>query len=152
MSVTRTQVVAAARRYVDTPFQDKGRMLGVGLDCVGLPLMVAGDLGLSDKNGIPMNGARYADYTSQPLGNYVHRMCMKDLIFKPMSEMKEGDVLSIAVLTAPCHVAIVGRDASGQLTLIHAYSGGMGKVVEHPIDLRWKRRICACFTIPGVVD
>jgi hypothetical protein len=114
--------------------------------------MVAGELGLKDKLGAALTGASYSTYPAQPMGDYVHQMCLKHLIYKPIRGMLPGDILSINVLTAPCHVAMVGADSAGQLTLIHAYNGGPQKVVEHLLDMKWRRRIAGCFSFPGVED
>ena len=152
VSVTRAQIVAEARSFKGTPYQDKGRMKGRGLDCVGLPLMVAGALGLKDKDGKLIHGGLYTDYSSQPLADYVHQLCMKHLVHRPVREAKEGDVVSVAVATAPCHVGILGRDDAGNLTLIHAFNSGKNIVIEQPIDEKWRRRLRAAFKFPEVTD
>lgn len=151
-SVKREVVVAAGRRYLDTPFRHQGRLLGVGCDCVGIPLMVAGDLGLLDKSGMPLNGDCFRSYSSQPADNYVHDMCMEHLVYKPVREMLPGDIVSMKVVTAACHTAMVTEDANGRVCILHAYSGGPGKVVEHLLDEKWRRRIVGCFKYPEVVD
>ena len=153
MSVTRAQIVAEARSFLGTPYRDKGRRKGHACDCVGLPLMVAGALGLKDKDGVPLNGDLYTDYSSQPLADYVHQLCMKHLNHCPVRLAQPGDVVSVAVATAPCHVGILGRDSSGTLTLIHAFNGLKNDcVIEHPIDEKWLRRLRAAFTFPEVVE
>lgn len=152
MKVTRAQVVAEARRWLRTPFGHQGRTLGRRIDCVGLPLMVAGALGLSDKSGKPLNGACYATYTSQPLGTYVHDVCMEHLEYKPLREMLPGDVVSISIATAPCHVGIITEDKNHRPCLLHAYDGGLHEVTEHILDTKWQRRIVGCFKFPEVID
>lgn len=148
--MTGQDIVAEARKWLGTPFKAKGRLLGHGLDCVGLPLMVAEGLGLQDRHGQPLNGACYSTYSDQPVGTYVHDMCLKHLVAKPVREMKPGDILTLNVSTAPCHVAIVSEDHKKRLSIIHAYSGGPAKVVEHLIDIKWRRRIAGCFSFPEV--
>lgn len=152
MPVTRAQIVAEARSFLGTPYADKGRCKGRACDCVGLPLMVAGALGLKDKEGVSLNGGLYTDYSSQPLADYVHQLCMKHLVHCPVRLAKEGDVVSVAVATAPCHVGILGRDSEGNLTLIHAINTGHNIVTEHPIDEKWRRRMRAAFSFPEVID
>lgn len=150
MPVTRQQVIEKAREYVGTKFADKGRRAGQGLDCVGLVLCVCHDLGLADKNGKPLTRTLYDDYSSQPAGNFVHLTCHQHLIAKGLTAMRAGDVVTMALPSAPCHVGIVGADNAGNLTLIHSYDGGARKCVEHLIDHSWRRRIVGCFQIPGV--
>lgn len=151
-AVTREQIVAAGRKYLGTPFKHQGRLMGQGCDCVGIPLMIAGDLKLVDKSGIPLNGDCFHTYSAQPVGNYVHDMCMEHLVYKPVREMLPGDFLSMKVVTAACHVALVTEDDKGRVCILHAYSGGPGKVVEHLLDEKWRRRIVGCFKFPEVRD
>lgn len=148
--ITRERIVAAARVYIDTPFGHQGRTKGRALDCVGLPLMVAGDLGLVDKDGQPLHGGCYTTYSPQPVGNYVYQMCQKHLVYKPVREMLPGDVLVFAVPSAPCHVGIVSAE-KGAINIIHAYNVA-GKCVEHVLDVKWQRRIVGCFKFPEVED
>jgi NlpC/P60 family putative phage cell wall peptidase len=147
----RTDIVACARTYIDTPFEHQGRIKGQKMDCVGLPLCVAGELGLRSTAGDTINGDLHRHYSPQPQGDFVHQMCAKYLVRKGVSQMQPGDVLTLRIETAACHVAIVGDSPEG-LTLIHAYSGGAEKVVEHRIDDRWHKRIVGCFSFPEVVE
>lgn len=114
--------------------------------------MIAEALELSDRHGVKLTGQSYANYDPQPVGTYVQDVCHQHLVVKSARDMKPGDVLTLKVETAPCHVAIVGQRPDGVLTLIHAYSGGLAKVVEHPIDYRWRRRISCCFSFSDVED
>jgi hypothetical protein len=147
--ITRDQIVAAARGYLGTPFQDKGRRKGQGMDCVGLILCVCHDLGLDDRHGAPVTANLYHDYSGQPAGMFVQQSVAKHLVAKAVPAMQPGDVVTLALPSAPCHVAFVGARGT-QLTLIHAYSGGGAKVMENDITPQWKRRIKGCFSIPGV--
>lgn len=148
MRVTGDQIVEQARKYINTPFKPKGRVLGQGADCVGLVLMVAGDLRLKDKFGVPLNGNSFTDYSDQPVGNFVHEMCMQHLVYVPIRLLEPGFVVCVNITTAPCHVGFVGMDQTGALTLIHAYNGGPRKVVEHAIDVKWHRRLRGGFSFP----
>ncbi len=149
---TNAQIVRVAREYINTPFAAKGRVKGQKSDCVGLVLMVAGELGLKDVNGTPLNGELYNDYSDQPVGNYVHDMCMRHLVYVPVRSVKPGNVVTIAAGSAPCHVGFIGEDTHGALTLIHAYNGGKMKVIEQPLDIRWYRRLRGGFTFPEVKE
>lgn len=148
--VSREAIIETARTYVETPFAHQGRTKGSALDCVGLPLMVAGDLGLNDKDGQPLNGGCYTTYSAQPVGNYVYQLCQKHLVYKPVRAMLPGDVLVFNVETAPCHVGILS-EKDGVAYVIHAYNG-VGKCVEHVLDYRWRKRLVGCFQFPEVED
>ena len=152
MAIKREQIVTKAREYDGTPFAHQGRVKGLACDCVGLPLMVAGELGLNDINGQPVNGALYRNYSPQPTGNYVLEICCKHLRRKAVNQLKPGDVLCMKVLTAACHVGIYTGEVNGVPHLIHAYNGGAEKVSEHCIDDRWRKRIVAAFEFPEAED
>ena len=149
---TNADIVATAREYINTPFAAKGRVKGVKSDCVGLVLMVAGELGLKDVYGVSLDGSLYSEYADQPVGNYVHEMCVKHLVYVPVRLVKPGNVVTIAAGSAPCHVGFIASNAAGGLTLIHAYNGGKLKVVEQPLDVRWLRRLRGGFTFPEVKE
>jgi hypothetical protein len=146
--ITRASVVRTAREYIGTPFSHQGRLKGYACDCVGLVLMVADEIGLFDVHGKPMRKHDYINYCEQPMDGFVHEECVRRLIGKPVSEMKEGDVLTLRVPSIPCHVAIVST-VNGLPGMIHAYSS-FNKVVENIIDDKWLRRVEGCFSIPGV--
>lgn len=151
MSTNRQQVTACARTFLGTPFRHAGRSKGLrgGLDCVGLPLMIAGELGLCDTAGLPLTGDTYKAYTPQPVNNIVLDLCAQHLQRVAMQDRQEGDVLVMKIPNSPCHVGIYAGIVNEQPTLIHAYSGADG-VVEHGIDTKWARRIVAAFRFPGV--
>lgn len=136
---TRKQIVEAARRYLGTPFQHQGRLQGIALDCVGLPICIGRDLGLSVPD--------YHNYSPEPADDTVLQECKKNLREVSLEEMKPGDILCMRV-PVPCHTAIV-TELLGQTGIIHAYSG-IGKVVEHNLNLQWRRRIAGVFQFPGV--
>ena len=141
--IARTQIVATTRTWLGTPFQHQGRIKGRGVDCVGLPLCVMAELGVTDLL------ADYRNYPSQPTGRVVHEECQRRLIEKTMAEMLPGDLLTLRVPTVPCHTAII-TDLNGGLGIIHAYNGGPRRVVEHILDAKWRRRIEGVFEFPGI--
>lgn len=152
MSINRQEITTCARTFIGTPFRHAGRCKGVrgGLDCVGLPLMIAGELGLLDIDGKPLTGDTYKAYTAQPVDNLVLDLCVKHLVRVAVPDQQEGDVLVMKVPHSPCHVGISAGIVNGQPGIIHAYSGAEG-TVEHGIDVKWARRIVAAFRFPGVV-
>jgi uncharacterized protein YijF (DUF1287 family) len=113
--------------------------------------MVAGELGICDVDGNEFTGSRYNVYSNQPLGNYVHDMTQTVLPSKSPRLMQPGDIVSIRFGTSVSHLAIVTEYEDG-LGLIHAYSSGAAKVVEHRLDEVWRSRIVGCFEFPGVED
>ena len=160
--IGRQQIVERARAYVGTPYRHQGRELGVAVDCVGLVLCVADDLGLEDVHGVPFHGDDYVNYSAQPVNAFVHAECTRRLVpvslaagAQPYRQfmhfaagLQPGRVLTLCVPRVPCHMAIVTA-LQGTLGIVHAYSGA-GKVVEHVLSDRWKRRIAGVFEFPNV--
>lgn len=148
---TRKQVVEAARSYIGTPFNHQGRTKGVELDCVGLVLSVAEDLGIIGRDGKLVRRYDYRDYGPQPVGTEVLDHCKVRLVFKPIQDIKPGDVICTKIPENPTHTAIVS-EMHGVLHMIHAYSAGRQQCVEHIIDIKWRRRIVAAFAFPNIED
>lgn len=136
MTVTGDQVAASAREWLGTPWHHQGRLKGVGVDCAGVVLGVARDLGLSEFN---MTG-----YGHRPDGRELEALCYSHMTPVPPADARPGDVLLIEVDNQPQHLAIV-TDAG----MVHAYAP-LRRVVEHRLDDAWTARIVAAFRMPGV--
>jgi len=154
---TRAQFIAKGREFLRTPYRHEGRLKNIGIDCIGIPLCMCEELGISDKHGVPIRGGDYRGYPQQPTNNFVHEELQRRAIEKPVSQMQPGDVLTICFPSIPCHVAIV-TELRGHPAILHAYSlladsqrrGLPGWVVEHVLDAKWRRRVAGVFTMPGV--
>ena len=149
---TRAEVIVCARSYLATPFRHQGRMKGVALDCVGLILCVAEDLGLLDKVGVPLLRTDYHAYGPEPKGRFVHDTCVARLNRKSALDIRPGDVLTLRIPTDPCHTALVGEIPGQGLSMIHCYAGGKAVTIEHRLDENWHRRIVGVFSFPEVED
>lgn len=149
-SERRLQIVDRARQYVGTPFRHQGRRIGVGIDCIGLILCVAEDLNLKDREDKPFLRGDYPSYGPQPIDSFVHQECDRRLVRRNVWQMDEGDIVSMRVPHLPTHTAfIVKREQS--LYLVHAYSGGPERTVEHILSDPWRRRIVGAFSFPEVL-
>jgi len=162
----REDVIAKAREFLGTPLHHQGRIKGKRIDCVGLVLCVAEELGLLDKNGNPLRGRDHLNYGPQPLGNLVHETAKARLALKweaaqkiPMPAIAPGDVLTIRNPNAACHAGIAS-EINGSLAIIHAYASGPARpgprnkqrVCEHVLDARWRARVEGIFEFPGVTS
>jgi hypothetical protein len=157
--VTRAEIVTAARKDLGRPLGHQGRGVAKNgpLDCVGLVLAVAEDLGLADVHGRPIRRADYANYTAQPVSGFVQHECAARLVVASdggigvtakRAILKPGDVITLRVPAVPCHTAIVSPYGPA-VAMIHAYSG-VHKVCEHIMDDAWVARIAGIFNFPGV--
>jgi hypothetical protein len=97
-----------------------------GLDCAGLLICVARDLGIVPKDfDVP-------NYRMRPDGHSLLSLC--DLHLEPTEELEIGGVAVIAVDRYPQHLGIVGDYRHGGFSLIHACNARSvqpPRVIEH---------------------
>ena len=132
----RSEVVCCARGWLGTPWHHQGRVKGVGVDCVGVVIGVARELGLSDFDA--------TGYGHRPDSRELERIAREMMREVPVPEARPGDVLLVEVDKQPQHLAFL-TDAG----MLHAYAP-LRRVVEHRISDDWAARIVAAFVMPGV--
>ena len=137
---TAADVVAAARGHRDTPWQHQGRLPGVALDCAGLLICVARQLGLVAPD-FDING-----YGRVPDGT-MPEWC--DQYLERVPDPVYGGVLMCAIAQDPQHLGIVGDYRHGGFSFIHA-SSGAGKVVETRLMWARNQRLVRAYRFPGV--
>lgn len=130
---TRADVVTTARGYLNTRWLHQGRQAN-GMDCAGLVVRVAHDLGLSDFD--------CADYGRLPLGQKMR--AIMDANMDRVAIYQPGDVLLMRFETEPQHLAIVT-----DYGIIHALAQAR-KVVEHGLNDVWIARIVAAYKFRGI--
>jgi NlpC/P60 family putative phage cell wall peptidase len=140
MPVTRADIVAEARSWIGTPFHHQGRLKGVGVDCAGLLICVARELGLSSFD--------VTGYARLPDGRQLKATCERLMEPIGLDAAGPGDVVLLRWTRQPQHVAIVA-DGPGYRTIIHAHEQA-GQCVEHILDEIWARRVVRAYRIPGV--
>ena len=120
----------AARSYLGVPWKHQGRDR-LGIDCIGLVVACLRDCGHSPPDR--------TDYGRDPNGALVDALTASCV---PVP-LQAGAIALVRYGREHRHVAVVGSDANG-LTMIHADSHRR-RVVEHPIDARWRKRIVSCW-------
>jgi hypothetical protein len=140
MTVTAADVVAAARGHIGTRWQHQGRLPGAALDCAGLVICVARELGLVAQD-FDVNG-----YVRVPDGTMIG-WCDANMQRMPAPEL--GAVLSLIVHREPQHLGIVGDYRHGGWSLIHAASNA-GRVIETRLMICRTMRIAGAWRLPGV--
>ena len=131
---TPEDVIAVASRYIGTRWHHQGRSRA-GVDCIGLMVLVAQDLGL------PVFDE--TDYSHQPDGQRLQAALAAHLT--PIAEPEPGAVLLMRFETHPQHVALMADGGD----IIHAYALTR-RVVRHRLDALWRSRIVAAYRFPGV--
>lgn len=137
--MTADDIIAAARQCLGTPFKHQGRLLAFGLDCAGVAIHVARQLGVDaiDVSGYgrsPSNGQLEAALASQPSLQQI----------EPIAGRQPGDVLLMRFETDPQHIAIFTGES-----IIHAYES-VGACCEHRLSSAWARRIVRVYRFRGV--
>lgn len=128
------KIVEAARSCLNTPFVHQGRVAGAGLDCAGLIVHVAKELGFQyeDVKGyprLPFRGMLEEVLNSQP--------CLKKI---NKSQISAGDLMLVRFTRAPQHLGIY----TGNGYMIHTFEE-VGKVVEHRLDSLWLNRLIGVY-------
>lgn len=136
--MTPSDIIAAARSCLGTPFAHQGRIKGVALDCAGLAVCVAHDLGVEyiDQQG----------YSREPISGLLHGALIKQPCLERTwkDQMQPGDILLMRFGRDPQHLAIY----TGQ-TIIHSFET-VGIVCEHDLTDVWRRRIVAVYRFKGI--
>lgn len=136
MTILASQVVSTARGYLGTPFMHQGRLKGIGVDCIGLLVGVARELGITQHDS--------TTYSRSPDGTTLCRELNKCLIKECNGRLGMVAVFWISQPSMPVHAGILT-----DVGMIHTYAN-VGKVVEHVLDPRWRKRIVCFFRYPGV--
>lgn len=135
--------VPVARGYLGTPFHHQGRRGGVGMDCVGLVICVARELG-----HLPPDWD-VTGYARQPDGHQLMHHLTDRLQPVAQADMQPGDVVCVAFDKHPQHVGIAADYVHGGLSLIHADSR-RGRVLETRLLFTRAMRFVAAFRLPDM--
>jgi cell wall-associated NlpC family hydrolase len=144
--VTGVEIVTMARQFIGCPWRHQGRSRE-GVDCLGLVLLVAHQLGLTDFDT--------RDYARQAKDESMLEQCREHLVEINRSVARPGDV-AVMRFANNRHIGFFGDYVHGGLSLIHAFSQSPRKVVEHRFTDDWLRgysaSLMACFRFPGVSE
>ena len=123
-------IVDAARQHLGTPFHHQGRAPRKGIDCIGLLILIAKDLGYQAHDAV--------GYSLRPQGKRLENRLAKSCDrVEHLTDAQEGDILCFHFLGKgyPQHVGILTSKG-----MIHTYRD-VGKVVEHTLDDSWMDRL-----------
>jgi NlpC/P60 family putative phage cell wall peptidase len=165
----RSAIVAAARRWVGTPYHHQASCRAVGVDCIGLIRGVWREVCGAEPERPPGYGPDWAEATAEET---LLQAARRHFVEVPPAEARSGDVIVFRFrpgLTAKHAAILVGlthetalptgtdRAASARLgdltqrfTFIHAAE--RAPVCEVPLAGWWRRRIAGTFQFPGVID
>ena len=139
--MTRTDVVAEARTWLGVRWVHQHRSRE-GIDCAGLIICVARDLGFLSSD-FDLNG-----YSRMPDGTLL-AVCDEHMNRIDKVSMQPGDVLVVATEHDPQHMGILGNYRHGGLSLIHAASK-VGKVIETRLMFARNLKFRGAYALRGV--
>ena len=139
-------VIAAARRWLGTPYHDQASLKGIGCDCLGLARGVWREVFGPEPFPIPpysrdWGGQTHAfDGSSEILAEGARRM----MIAVEPAQTPVGALVLFRMMPRAIakHVGIL----TGPDSFIHAYER-LG-VIEQPLSPAWQRRIAFAFLFP----
>lgn len=144
----RADIIESARSFLGTPFRHQGRARGIGVDCIGLIVCAARGAGIdvSDRTDYPLQ-----PIPSELLAGFGANLDRTDGI-----EHKPADVLVFWIVDTdtlpperraetPQHVAL-----ATEAGMIHAWSGGARRVVEHGLTRGWASRLHSVWSFRGL--
>lgn len=137
-------MIAAARQFLGVRFAHQGRS-AQGLDCLGLLLVTAQQVGLTLDNQAVM-ALDQRSYGARPDTVFLQQRLARFL--QPVMQAQVGDILLLSIEGSPQHLALVSDyPAEGALGMIHAYAVAR-KVVEHRYDAQWQAVTHAIYRLP----
>ncbi|MEJ6846758.1 hypothetical protein [Sinorhizobium fredii] len=148
--VSSLRFVHEARKCVGTPYRHQGRLIGVGLDCVGVILhtMQASGCDLMGFEDYPY-GPVPTGHFKRTLDQYLDCVWDKETASQPFFPyLKNGDILAMAWKTRPMHCGIAAVGEHGW-NVIHSHADSE-KVVEHRLDDVWAARVTQLYRIREV--
>lgn len=119
---TRADVLAEAEKLIGVRWVHQGRSAETGVDCIGVPVLVALNLGLIAQTP-------RADYPRRPNGSFLTRFRETEMTEIVPGAAQPGDVLVFVDQAAPCHCAIM-TSLYGEPAVIHAHIGARKVTVE----------------------
>lgn len=144
--VTRAQIVATAREWIGTPYQHQQRLKGLAVDCVGLPMGIARELGLISQR-FDIQG-----YARTPDGHTLMHLAATHMRRVPLdAPLQPGMVIVCAVDLEPSHFGVLADYQHGGLSIIHANARAHPpRVIETRLMFSRGLRFVAAFDLPGV--
>jgi hypothetical protein len=110
----RQKIVDQAKTWLDVKYRNKGRDRVHGVDCIGLIIKVAHEIGISDFDT--------TNYPDRPIPRDLVTGMRGHLASIRLASLGNGDVALFRGPLVPCHTGIVEVDETGQKWVIHSYA------------------------------
>lgn len=141
----RSDIVAAARGWLGTPYVHQASLKGVGCDCLGLVRGVWREVLGAEPEIVPAYSSGWAEAGA---GEALAAAGRRNLIEIPCTDYRDGDVLLFRwrphLPAKHAGIAVAGT------RMVHAQDGAC--VAEIDITGWWRRHLAFAFRFPGVTD
>ncbi|KAJ56586.1 peptidase [Actibacterium mucosum KCTC 23349] len=139
-----TDIAAAARGWVGTPYRHRAAARGAGADCLGLICGLWHEFYGTVPEILPPYSPDWSEASGQ---EFLWDGLARHLRAKPLDDAAPGDVILMRMREAGIakHVG-VQTETGPEGRFVHAYFGH--GVVESALSLPWRRRIVARFEFP----
>jgi len=148
--MNRDLIAEQAASYVGAPFKHQGRLRS-GLDCIGLAVAVARDLGLLSERRdicdrrIPIAAFDEPNYSREPTEASIVAPLEKFLDkLEDAADINVGDILLFRIARRPQHIGIVHHISADAVYFVHAYQPAR-KVRMDDMGTRWKKRLISVY-------
>ena len=139
----RAALIDHVRGWVGAPYHHQGR-IRAGVDCIGLFLAAASELGLGDFDCEAFRQRRRAPPRGVGMLEHFDNVCGKRLQFE---ETAPGDLLVFWFNERTRRAQHVGLKT--ELGVLHTHAE-VGRVAEHTIDGWWLERFICGYRVPGI--
>ncbi len=145
MTEIGNRVLAAAGRYIGTPYRHQGSAAGIGCDCLGLVRGVWRDLYGEEPEVVPAYAPDWAERAGK---ERLLDAAMRH--FVPVSSLAEAEAGDLLVFRfRPQFAAKHAGILAGPDHFIHAYE--QASVIRSALVPAWKRRIAGVFRFPDIL-
>jgi cell wall-associated NlpC family hydrolase len=135
--IARKEIISEARSWIDTPYQHQGRLKGAGVDCVGVVIKVAHELGMSKWD--------ITNYSPSPSNGLLLSEARKHMDEIAPTDARPGDWLVMKFHTEPQHLMLLTEPD----LVLHAYAGA-GRCIEVNLIQPVKNRIVTALRYRGI--
>jgi len=143
----RADIVSVARGYKGTPFHHRGRLPGGALDCVGVLICAAREVGIFS------TGFDVPAYGPNPDGTMI-TLCDRYMGRRvTQSTMQIGDAIALKsdLEKYARHLGIIADYTYGGFSIIHASNDRLHmRVIEHRILFSRHFRFAGAWSFPGI--
>ena len=140
-AVMATDIVAAARGWIGTPYRHQASLKGVGCDCLGLLRGVWRELHGAEPEDMPSYSPDWAEGGG---GESLRDGLARHLTM--VADMRPGDILLFRMAArGPAKHCGIAAEQAGVPTLIHARQNK--RVSEEVFGALWRRKLAYIFRV-----